>query len=61
MRYSISTYTLFSLPIDEAIETLISKRLEFDRNNGRRKESRRVLLDMDRAQLKKIAKLGESQ
>ena len=59
MSYSISTYTLFHLPIDVAIERLILKGWRSIEMMGEGKNHGRILLDMDQTTLKKIAKLGK--
>jgi len=59
MSYSVSTYTLFHLPVDVAIERLILKGWKSIEIMGEGKDHGRVLLDMDQIKLKKIAKLGK--
>lgn len=59
MSYSVSTYTLFHLPIDEAIERLILKGWRSIEIMGEGKGHGRVLLDLDQTKLKKIAQLGK--
>lgn len=59
MSYSISTYTLFSLPIDTALEALISKGWKSIEIMGEGTHHGRILLDLDSSELIKIAKLGK--
>lgn len=59
MSYSISTYTLFTLPIEAAVEALILKGWKSIEIMGEGRSHGRLLLDMDRTQLEKIARLGK--
>lgn len=59
MRYSISTFTLFHLPIDVAIEKLILEGWKSIELMGEGKGHGRILLRMDQKELEKINKLAK--
>lgn len=59
MKYSVSTYTLFGLPIEAAIRTLIAKGWNSIELMGEGIHHGRSLLDMDSEHLEKIASLGK--
>lgn len=59
MRYSISTYTLYSHPINKAIEMLIEQGWKAIEIMGEGKKHGRLLFEMDEAKLKEIAKLAK--
>ncbi len=59
LKYSISTYTLFKLPIEEAIEAIIEKGWKSIEIMGEGETHGRRLFDMDRTQLEKLARLGK--
>lgn len=59
MRYSVSTYTLFALPVEAAIEALILKGWKSIEIMGEGLYHGRRLLDMDRGDLERVARLGK--
>lgn len=61
LRFSISTYTLFSHPIDKAIKTLIDHEWKAIEIMGEGKNHGRKLLHMNKHQLTELAKLGKEQ
>lgn len=59
MRYSISTYTLFALPMEAAIQALILKGWKSIELMGEGNYHGRPLLDMGRSELEQMARLGK--
>ena len=59
MRYSISTYTLFHHPIDQAIDQLIAEGWKSIEIMGEGKNHGRLLFEMDTAQVTEISKIAK--